>query len=77
LMPHVKITELLTEIDQWTNIGDPFLHLRFPPKGLLNNNLYRTQEIGYVSCSEKLHETCNCVTVSGRATLVEGYEHLE
>jgi hypothetical protein len=28
LMPHVKITELLTEVDQWTNLGDRFLHLR-------------------------------------------------
>ena len=34
LMPHVKITELLAEVDQWTNMGDRFLHLRTqtPPK---------------------------------------------
>jgi hypothetical protein len=34
LMPHVKITELLTEVDQWTSLGDRFLHLRTqaPPK---------------------------------------------
>src|SRR5450432_1868684 len=33
-MPHVKITELLAEVDQWTNLGDQFLHLRtqVPPK---------------------------------------------
>jgi hypothetical protein len=29
LLPHVKITELFTEVDQWTNLSD-----RFPP--LLN-----------------------------------------
>jgi hypothetical protein len=28
LMPHVKITELLAEVDQWTSLGDRFLHLR-------------------------------------------------
>lgn len=28
LMPHVKITELLAEVDQWTSMGDRFLHLR-------------------------------------------------
>ena len=28
LMPHVKITELLAEVDQWTSRGDQFLHLR-------------------------------------------------
>ena len=34
LMPHVKITELLAEVDQWTSMGDQFLHLRTqaPPK---------------------------------------------
>ena len=34
LMPHVKITELLAEVDQWTSRGDQFLHLRTqaPPK---------------------------------------------
>jgi hypothetical protein len=34
LMPHVKITELLAEVDQWTSLGDRFLHLRTqaPPK---------------------------------------------
>jgi hypothetical protein len=28
LMPHVKITELLAKVDQWTSLGDRFLHLR-------------------------------------------------
>jgi hypothetical protein len=34
LMPRVKITELLAEVDQWTSLGDRFLHLRTqaPPK---------------------------------------------
>ena len=34
LIPHVKITELLAEVDQWTGLGDRFLHLRTqaPPK---------------------------------------------
>jgi hypothetical protein len=27
LMPHVKITEVLAKVDQWTNLGDQFLHL--------------------------------------------------
>lgn len=33
-MPHVKITKLLTEVDQWTSMGDRFLYLRTqaPPK---------------------------------------------
>ena len=28
LMPHVKITELLAEVGQWTSLGDRFWHLR-------------------------------------------------
>ena len=34
LMPHVKITELLAEVDQWTRLTDRFVHLRTqtPPK---------------------------------------------
>jgi hypothetical protein len=28
LLPHVKITELLAEVDHWTNLDDQFLHLR-------------------------------------------------
>ena len=27
-MPHVKITELLAEVGQWTSLGDRFWHLR-------------------------------------------------
>jgi hypothetical protein len=34
LMPHVKITELLSEVDGWTHLADRFVHLRTlaPPK---------------------------------------------
>ena len=34
LMPHVKITELLSEVDGWTHFADHFVHLRTlaPPK---------------------------------------------
>jgi TnpA family transposase len=34
LMPHVKITELLAEVDGWTSLADRFVHLRTlaPPK---------------------------------------------
>lgn len=34
LMPHVKITELLAEVDSWTRLADRFVHLRTlaPPK---------------------------------------------
>ena len=34
LMPHVKITELLSEVDGWTHLADHFVHLRTlaPPK---------------------------------------------
>lgn len=34
LVPHVKITELLTEVDGWTRLADRFVHLRTlaPPK---------------------------------------------
>jgi hypothetical protein len=30
LMPHIKITELLAEVDQWTNLGDRFVHFAHP-----------------------------------------------
>lgn len=34
LLPHVRITDLLAEVDQWTSMGDRFVHLRTqaPPK---------------------------------------------
>lgn len=34
LMPHVKITELLAEVDSWTRLTDRFVHMRTlaPPK---------------------------------------------
>ena len=62
LMPHVKITELLAEVDQWTNIGDRFLHLRTqaPPKNrqaLLTAVLADGINLGLTRMSEACHET--------------------
>ena len=62
LMPHVKITELLAEVDQWTNLGDRFLHLRTqaPPKNrqaLLTAVLADGINLGLTRMSEACHET--------------------
>jgi TnpA family transposase len=62
LMPHVKITELLAEVDQWTNMGDRFLHLRTqaPPKNrqaLLTAVLADGINLGLTRMSEACHET--------------------
>ena len=62
LMPHVKITELLAEVDQWTNMGDRFLHLRpqAPPKNrqaLLTAVLADGINLGLTRMSEACHET--------------------
>jgi len=62
LMPHVKITELLAEVDQWTNMGDRFLHLRTqaPPKNrqaLLTAVLANGINLGLTRMSEACHET--------------------
>jgi TnpA family transposase len=62
LVPHVKITELLAEVDQWTNLGDRFLHLRTqaPPKNrqaLLTAVLAAGINLGLTRMSEACHET--------------------
>jgi hypothetical protein len=62
LMPHVKITELLAEVDQWTNLGDQFLHLRTqaPPKtrqALLTAVLADGINLGLTRMSEACRET--------------------
>ncbi len=62
LMPHVKITELLAEVDQWTGMGDQFLHLRTqaPPKNrqaLLTAVLADGINLGLTRMSEACHET--------------------
>jgi Tn3 transposase DDE domain len=62
LMPHVKITELLAEVDQWTNLGDQFLHLRtqVPPKNrqaLLTAVLADGINLGLTRMSEACRET--------------------
>ena len=62
LMPHVKITELLAEVDQWTSMGDQFLHLRTqaPPKNrqaLLTAVLADGINLGLTRMSEACHAT--------------------
>jgi hypothetical protein len=62
LMPHVKITELLSEVDQWTSLGDRFLHLRTqaPAKNrqaLLTAILADGINLGLTRMSEACHET--------------------
>ena len=62
LMPHVKITELLAEVDQWTSRGDQFLHLRTqaPPKNrqaLLTAVLADGINLGLTRRSEACHAT--------------------
>ena len=62
LMPHVKITELLAEVDQWTGLSDRFLHLRTqtPPKNrqaLLTAVLADGINLGLTRMSEACHET--------------------
>jgi hypothetical protein len=44
---------------------------------LLNNNLYKTEELAYVLSSEELRETGWDVTFTGRTLLVAGDEYLE
>jgi hypothetical protein len=43
-------------------------------KGLLNNKLYKSQNIGYVLCSEKLHPT---EVGPDRETVVESPRNFE
>ncbi len=62
LMPHVKITGLLAEVDQWTSLGDRFLHLRTqaPPKNrqaLLTAVLADGINLGLTRMSEACRET--------------------
>ena len=62
LMPHVKITELLAEVDQWTSLGDRFLHLRTqaPPKdrqALLTAVLADGINLGLTRMAEACRET--------------------
>ena len=62
LMPHVKITELLVEVDQWTSLGDQFLHLRTqaPPnnrQALLTARLADGINLGLTRMSEACRET--------------------
>jgi TnpA family transposase len=62
LMPHVKITELLAEVDQWTNLVDRFLHLRTqsPPKNrqaLLTAVLADGINLGLTRMAEACRET--------------------
>jgi TnpA family transposase len=62
LLPHVKITELFTEVDQWTNLGDRFVHLRTqaPPKNrqaLLTAILADAINLGLVRMAEACRET--------------------
>jgi Tn3 transposase DDE domain len=62
LMPHVKITELLVEVDQWTSLGDQFLHLRTqaPPnnrQALLTAVLADGINLGLTRMSEACRET--------------------
>ena len=62
LMPHVKITELLAEVDRWTNMGNQFLHLRTqaPPKNrqaLLTAVLADGINLGLTRMSEACNET--------------------
>ena len=62
LMPHVKITELLAEVDQWTSMGDRFVHLRTqaPPKNrqaLLTAVLADGINLGLTRMAEACHES--------------------
>jgi hypothetical protein len=62
LLPHVKITELFAEVDQWTNLGDRFVHLRTlaPPKNrqaLLTAILADAINLGLVRMAEACRDT--------------------
>jgi len=62
LVPHAKITEVLEEVDQWTGLGDHFLHLRTrtPPKHrqtLLTAILADGINLGLTRMSEACSET--------------------
>ena len=62
LLPHVKITELFVEVDQWTNLGDRFVHLRTqaPPKNrqaLLTAILADAINLGLARMAEACRDT--------------------
>jgi hypothetical protein len=62
LMPHVKITEMLAEVDHWTGMADRFVHLRTqaPPKtrqALLTAVLADGINLGLTRMAEACHET--------------------
>src|SRR6516165_7591909 len=62
LLPHVKITELFAEVDQWTNLGDRFVHLhtQAPPKNrqaLLTAILADAINLGLARMAEACRDT--------------------
>lgn len=62
LMPHVKITELVAEVDRWTGLADQFVHLRTqaPPKNrpaLLTAVLADGINLGLTRMAEACRET--------------------
>ncbi len=62
LIPHVKITELLADVDSWTQLADRFVHLRThaPPKhrqALLTAVLSDGINLGLTRMSEACRET--------------------
>lgn len=62
MIPHVKITELVAEVDRWTNFTDQFVHLRTqaPPKNrhaLLTTVLADGINLGLTRMSEACRET--------------------
>jgi TnpA family transposase len=62
LLPHVKVTELFAEVDQWTNLSDRFVHLRTqaPPKNrqaLLTAILADAINLGLARMAEACRDT--------------------
>jgi TnpA family transposase len=62
LIPHVKITELMAEVDRWTGLADRFVHLRTqaPPKNrpaLLTAVLADGINLGLARMAESCRET--------------------
>jgi hypothetical protein len=64
MMPRVKITDLLAEVDSWTGFADQFVHLRTnaPPKhrqALLTSVLADGINLGLT----RMAEACRCATL--------------